>query len=236
MSALRSVVGSGPVWVGLSAAYLLGADTQARGLPLEMANATSGRFRDRDGVRMRRLMLADADLVETPVGRSLTAVRTALDLAVRGRRPLDIARVDQVLRVGRVDVAGLSAFAEEFGGMRGIRNARAVLPELDPRAESIPESVLRVGLVRLGLPPPTPQLLVRGPDGRVVARLDLGWEHQQVGIEYDGQYHDGDPRQRSRDRGRHNTLRAIGWTVYQVDATLARNPRAVYSLVRPHLL
>ncbi len=236
MAALRSLVGSGPVWAGLSAAHLLGADTQAIGLPLDLANATSGRFRHRDGVRMRRLLLTEEDIVETDLGHSMTALRTALDLAVRGTRPLDIARVDQVLRVGRVSVADLGALVDRSGGMRGIRTARANLAELDPRAESIPESVLRLELVRLGLPPPTPQLEVRAPDGRVIARLDLGWKEQRVGVEYDGEYHDADRQQRSRDRGRHNELRAVDWTVYQVDAILGRNPTAVFDLLRPHLL
>ena len=90
--------------------------------------------------------------------------------------------------------------------------------------------------MRLGLPPPTPHLEVRAPDGRVIARLDLGWKEQRVGVEYDGEYHDADRQQRSRDRGRHNDLRVIGWTVYQVDAILGRNPWAVFSLLQPHLL
>ena len=70
---------------------------------------------------MRRLLLTEEDIVQTDLGHSMTALRTALDLAVRGTRPLDIARVDQVLRVGRVSVADLGALVDRSGGMRGIR-------------------------------------------------------------------------------------------------------------------
>jgi hypothetical protein len=46
--------------------------------------------------------------------------------------------------------------------------------------------MLRLAVHDAGLPPPTPQLEVRAAGGRLLARLDLGWEQERVGVEYDG--------------------------------------------------
>jgi hypothetical protein len=234
MQALRLSVGAEPVWFGLSAGIAIGAPIQSDTAPLEMCSLTSGRHRCREGVRMRRRTLADSDVVETEWGLATSATRTAVELATRGRSALDIARVDQVMRVGGISVGTLMAELERFPGMRGIRRARSILTELDPRAESVPETIVRVQLVRLGLPPPTPQLNVFDGQGFFVARLDLGWEQAKVGLEYDGEYHLG-PEQHSWDLGRHNRLRGLGWKVFQVDKRLARTPLAIHDLVAPHV-
>jgi very-short-patch-repair endonuclease len=67
-----------------------------------------------------------------------------------------------------------------------------------------------------------------------VARLDLGWREAMIGVEYDGAYHRED-QQHSRDLARHNRLRALGWTVYQVDRHGARDLRSLATAIRRHL-
>ena len=88
---------------------------------------------------------------------------------------------------------------------------------LDPRAESPRESMLRVRMLDFGLPRPASQLVVRDDREVFLARLDFGWEEECVGIEYDGDHH-REAATHSRDLGRHNRLRELGWVVFQVDA------------------
>jgi len=73
------------------------------------------------------------------------------------------------------------------------------------------------------LPPCVPQHEVWDAGGAFVARLDLAWPELRVAVEYDGDHH-RDRTQHSRDLARHNRLRALGWTVLQVDAQLFDRP------------
>ncbi|WP_222263215.1 endonuclease domain-containing protein [Modestobacter marinus] len=78
----------------------------------------------------------------------------------------------------------------------------------DGRAESPPESRLRVLLTMAGLPP-VPQWSVRRADGVFIARVDLAYPAVRLAVEYDGAWH-GEPGQLGRDRRRLNALVAAG--------------------------
>ncbi len=79
----------------------------------------------------------------------------------------------------------------------------------DGRAESPPESRLRVRLVLAGLPRPEPQFVMRRA-GRFVARVDLAYPEHALAIEYLGAWHD-ETGQFAGDRRRLNRLVAAGW-------------------------
>lgn len=87
-------------------------------------------------------------------------------------------------------------------GMRGRRNLLAALPLLDGRAESRPESLMRVALVGAGLPKLLVNADLRTRDGSFIARPDLRFADYPVAVEYDGDGHRTDPRQWRRDVGR----------------------------------
>ena len=234
MAALRAAVGPEPVWAGLSAAVALGADVAARSAPLELVLARANLRRSRPGALIRGMALSADEVEPTPFGKSLSPLRTALDLATRPLSPLAVARVDQVMRVGSLTAEDLAREVAARPGMRGIRTARTMLELVEPLSESIPESLLRLGLVELGLPRPTAQLTLLDEAGLFIARLDLGWREARVGLEYDGAHHREDATH-SRDLLRHNRIRAAGWTVYQVDHRLARRLEDVAALIRRHL-
>lgn len=84
-------------------------------------------------------------------------------------------------------------------GFRGRQTAHAALVLLDARAESPPESKLRVALLTADLP----AMLVNEPlydaTGRFVARTDLRFRDYPIAIEYDGDGHRSDPRQWRKD-------------------------------------
>ena len=85
---------------------------------------------------------------------------------------------------------------------------------MDAGAESPKESWLRLVLVIAGFAPPTTQ--IRVTDGQFVAYLDMGWEHQMVALEYDGDQHRTDRQQYGTDIRRAETLERLGWHVIRV--------------------
>lgn len=138
--------------------------------------------------------------------------RAAFDLLRKGPITTSVAHCDALLHQGLITPRAISQFMH---GRRddGVRKARFRFPLLDGRAESIPESVLRVELALLGLTPvPQHEVWV---NGRFLARLDLAFVAQRVAVEYDGQWH-GDHAQIKKDRARRARLAEAGWTVIVV--------------------
>lgn len=144
-----------------------------------------------------------------------TLSRTTFDLLARHPLHRSVAYGDALLNAGcttRPEIAEFIADRHDCGVVR----ARHALVLLDGRAESVPESVLRIVLVQAGLNP-TPQLKVFDRNG-FVARVDLGFRRQKVAVEYDGAWH-GDPEQFARDQQRLRRLRAARWHVITITAS-----------------
>jgi very-short-patch-repair endonuclease len=97
------------------------------------------------------------------------------------------------------------------------------------------ETRLRLLIVLAGLPTPVPQHVVLDAAGRFVARLDLAYPEDRLGIGYDGDHH----RERSTwtaDLQRHNRLRLLGWTVLRFSAAdVLGNPDKVLAQIRAAL-
>ncbi len=77
-------------------------------------------------------------------------------------------------------------------------------------------AVLRLVLIRGGLPRPKTQIRVYDERTAEVAYLDMGWEDLKVAAEYDGEHHRSDPRQYRHDTKRHEMLQRLGWIVIRV--------------------
>ena len=68
------------------------------------------------------------------------------------------------------------------------------------------------------------------------ARIDMGWARWKVAVEYDGEQHWSDERQRAWDIERQQLLEALGWTVIRVSAMQLRtDPWGVAARVRDKL-
>jgi very-short-patch-repair endonuclease len=104
--------------------------------------------------------------------------------------------------------------------MAGWRRGKAVLQaargELRVGSWSRTESLLRVALLRAGLPEPRLNEEIQVGRGRV-AVPDLAWPEFGVCAEYDGHWHD-DPRRRAQDLERHELLVDAGWLVTHLRA------------------
>ncbi|MPQ97982.1 DUF559 domain-containing protein [Modestobacter sp. I12A-02628] len=161
---------------------------------------------------------SDVELVDgTPV---TTAVRTAWDVAVLEPLGTAVGVLDAMLRAGRLDREQLDRLVREGAGRFGVTRVRRAVEMADARAESFPESWVRVALVLAGLTP-VPQLRVRHR-GRFVARVDFGWPEEKVLLEYEGDHHFVG-RQIDRDDERFDRLEAAGWLVIRVSAADLRD-------------
>lgn len=150
--------------------------------------------------------------------RVTTAVRTAIDLLCWYPPDIAVPAVDALARASRLKVAEIVAFADRQSGRRAVRQARAALDLVDPGAESPRETLLRLLIMRAGLPRPQTQIPVRNEYGVVVAEVDMGWEDLKIAVEYEGDHHRTDRRQFNRDIRRMDELIELGWTVMRVTA------------------
>ena len=91
-----------------------------------------------------------------------------------------------------------------------------LLDDVRDGAESARETLLRLVLVRAGLPEPALNVDVFDSSGTFIARLDLLYARWRVAPEYDGRQHADDVDQFRRDATRWDDLRAAGWVVVRI--------------------
>jgi hypothetical protein len=204
---------------GLSAAALLGAKWIDPTLPAEVYR-TNGK--PVDGILIHRDRLTDDEVCLARGIPVTTPARTAFDL---GRRPglrEAVMRLDALARATQVQAADVDRLIDTHPGVRGLVQLRTAIALMDCGAESPQETRTRLVLIDGGLPRPQTQILVRDRTGYPFARVDMGYEHVKVAVEYDGGQHWTDPRQRSWDIDRHAELAALGWRVVRVSAEMLR--------------
>lgn len=177
-----------------------------------------------EGLGVRTDLLPDDEVAERFGCRITSPVRTAFDLARRPPTTEAVAAVDSLARVGRFSAAHLTTLAGRHPSVRGAVQVRTVLGLMDPRAESLPETRLRVGLLERGVPPGVPQLWVtlRNGDRK---RLDLAWPESMVALEYDGPEHRSITGQ-NRDAFDRARLEDLGWNIGVVTSAMLADARA----------
>lgn len=163
------------------------------------------------------------------------AARCAVDLARTARRMDALPVLDAAIRSGATTREDLMAEVAAHRALRGVRQARELVPLADGRADCRQESQLRLVLIDGRLPAPEPQLWVLDGGGLRRYRLDLGYREHRVGIEYDGASHLDRDRLRY-DRNRVNWLDANGWRMrYFTDRDLYHRRPYIVATVRAAL-
>ncbi len=220
--AVAMVCAPSTVITGRSAATLRGVDLARAGDPVELLSPDRALRPHRPGLAVR----TTTHPVESVPWRGIrlaTPRQAALDIARRGDVPWSVGEVDRMVRARLLGVDTLAAY---LGGRHdhGIGAAREVADLLDPRSESVPESVVRVLLVQAGLAP-EPQLVVVDRHGPIGA-VDLGFLEQKVAVEYDGKWH-GSPFRVGRDRERVQRMEDAGWVVVFITAEDLSRPQQI---------
>lgn len=213
----RAWAGNTGVVVGRSAAALHGTRWIDPDRPAEIAVARSRPPADIVAVRDR---IPSDEVCEVDGVTATTPARTAYDLGRRLPFEPAVVLLDALCRATGCSVSTIEEVADRHMGARGVTRLRAALREVDPGAESPPETLTRLLLVAHGLPRPVTQPRIRGGSGRVIARADLGWPQWKVLVEYDGAQHWTDRRQRAWDIDRAAILDSLGWVVIRVSADL----------------
>ena len=214
---------------GRTAAAVLGVDLTRRDEPVHLVVDEADRFDPVPGIEVKRTSLTARDWRPGPFSRIATPPRLGFDVARGSDLRRSVAELDALVRAGSLDLDGLRRY---LVGRRehGVRAARAAAALCDPRAESIPESEVRVTLVQGGFRV-TPQVRVVDQDG-VVCRADLEVDGLMVAIQYDGAWH-ALREQLQRDRAVLARVRDAGWELVHLTAEdNAGDPRALCDKVR----
>lgn len=160
------------------------------------------------------------------------ALRTAWDVATLEPVGTAVAALDAMARGGSIHLRDLIQAAREGAGRWGVTKVRRALQLVDARAESAPESRVRVALSLAGLDP-VPQFEVC-ESGQFLARVDLAFPEAKLAIEYEGAYH-FEGVQIVRDDARLARLIGYGWRVIRLTSSDLYNLDAVVHLVRQAL-
>ncbi|TNM39621.1 hypothetical protein FHP29_12150 [Nocardioides albidus] len=226
-AALRLTVPSDAVVCDRHAGWLHGADmVLAPGEHLHLAPVCV--FLPAAGRRLRNGLVdsgertfARGDVVEIHGLRVTSPLRTTWDLGRNRYVERSLASMDQMLRLGQFTREELIAGVPRFRRMRWVRTLRVMVAYVDGRAESPPESILRLRWIQANLPTPEPQLEVFDVNGTFLARLDIGHAALWFAVEYDSDEWHSTPEQLEHDRTRRALVEAE--TPYLIKAIRREN-------------
>lgn len=217
---------------GHSAAAWYGAPFAGTFDPVTVVSPPAVEWKGPRGVRVHRSRSPFDVIAHTDDVPVTTALRTAWDTAALEPLGTAVAALDAMVRFGAVGLDELATMARAGTGQWGVAKVRRAVELVDPRAQSAPESKVRVALVLAGLNP-VPQYEVCGGDRPIHA--DLAFPEARIAIEYEGAYHfEGD--QIVRDDARYARLRDLGWTVIRLAAADLRDLDKVVARVRAALM
>ena len=120
-------------------------------------------------------------------------------------------------------------------GRRGRPLLRMTIPCLCGRADSPPESVIRVRCVHAGLPAPTVNVNTYDAFGRFLGMPDLSFPKYRVAVDYEGEIHRTDPVQWSKDLKRAPRFEDAGWSYLRAGAADYRNSDELIARIRRRL-
>lgn len=151
-----------------------------------------------------------------------------------------VAAVDRALMTGP-QLAGpmtgltaddlLSVAAALPPGTRGIARLRRAVERSAPQTWSPMETLLRLVVMRAGLPAPVMNLPVHLPDGTRFV-LDLAWHKPRTALEYNGRVHYEDRRTYGDEQHRSHVLEDLGWKVRTVVVADLKDPQRLSALLR----
>lgn len=196
---------------------------------LDAVSRDGKRASARRGVFGGKRDLCGSEVMTLPGGvRVTTPLRTACDVACLHGRYRALATLDEFRRKHRLRQEDLVSMLPRFRGRRGVIQLRELIPLSTDRADSQPESWVRLMIHDDGLPLPEAQVDLVVPDWGP-ARVENAYAHLRIAVEYDGEeFHtlDGD---RDRDEMRRAALEAAGWTIFVVrKGDLRATTRAIW--------
>lgn len=192
-----------------------------------------------------RLTIEEDEIHMLDGARLTSPARTWLDLAAQ--LPLDdlVVATDYLLcahgpefprpRTPICLQPDLEAMVLRNAGRRGVRKSRAAIELGRVGADSPPETIMRLALLRAGLPEPELNMVLYDDSGVPAIWPDAAYPLARVALQYDGRHH-GDEQQYRRDIQRTALTRSLGWTELRISsADLTGERPAVVRKVRDAL-
>jgi len=160
-------------------------------------------------------------------------------LQLRGASDNDLIEVGDGFLRKRKPLLTLDAMnrrLNQLTGVDGVKRARSVMRWLRPRTESIYETRIRLLLVRAGLPCPLVDHEVFCPSVGRAYHLDMGYDEEKIGVEYDGRDHVKDTEQMEIDATRRRHLQDEAWMLITITAGQLKDERAIVRSVEAALV
>jgi len=185
------------------------------------------------GLRVRRVALGCEDVVTLRGFRVTSVERTLADLSPIVGLAETVVLVDTATHLRLTTVQRLEDAASRAVRRAGIRTFHRAIALAEPAAESQMESRLRMVIVLRGLPKPLVQHTLYDQSGKRLGRPDLYYPQARLGIEYDGEVHEG---RLAQDNRRQNALLAAGYRLLRFTAgDVYNDPEKIVAQVRAML-
>ena len=210
------------VFSGRTAAALHGLELPYRD-PIEVTVPLGSSASRSQYFNISRASLEPDEIVSVAGVPITVAARALAELTAKLGLVETVVHLDSALHAGIVSDAALQAMALRRSGRPGAGGFRNAVALSNGKAESPPESRVRVHLVTSGLPEPEVQTDLSDRLGNFLARADLYYRDAWLVIEYDGENH----RDRlEEDNRRQNRLIAAGYNILRLTAADLRAGRA----------
>ncbi len=213
-------------WMNPSAFFSHVTAAQLHGIPLPLSldlelpvnvSVPEGHRSPRGrNVRGHHLVIDPVDVITRRGIRMTSLERTVCDLAALLSDEDLLAAGDNILwrkrlRGNRATSRSLSAALARYAGRRGRARLLEIAPLLTDRADSRPESVMRLRFIRAGLPPTLVNVEVVSATGAPLATPDLQFEAYRMALDYEGVHHLTNAAQWRKDLARVPRLQDAGW-------------------------
>ncbi|CCQ47639.1 putative uncharacterized protein [Pseudarthrobacter siccitolerans] len=180
---------------------------------------------NRPHVIVHRMKLYDDEVTVHQGIPVTTPERTWLDLAELLSVDELVVAGDSCVRVPRPEfegrdmplcnIADLQRMIDRHKGKRGLRKAKEAIKLVRVGSDSPQETLLRLAVLRAGLPEPELNVPIISADGTRHHEPDLSYRKYRIGIEYEGEHH-GEEGQIVRDIERSERYAALGWTEVRI--------------------
>ncbi len=218
-AALRRVLPQDVALSHWAALWALGLDVLPREKEVDWLDVTVPRGRHlkrRPGIRSHCALLPDHELCEVNGLLVVSAERAFVDVARTSGIVEGVACGDAALRAGATSIPRIEEAVARARGLRRVTVARAAIPHLEPRSESLMESRLRVSFVLEGGPRMHAQVDLGDEYGTPCGRADLFLDG--VVVEYDGREARLARERFTHDRRRGNSIANLALEVRRFSA------------------
>lgn len=202
----------------------------AEGTDIHVTVPYERRVKSKPGLVVHQGIYAPADVVELDGLAVFSLDRALADFLCDGDKRTAFAALDEAMRGLPPDHCrklreNVRDRVVDRRDKRGIHRALVLLDLATGKAESPPESILRLIVVEAGFPVPDAQHEIMTIDGRRLYVLDMAWPARRIALEYDG--FAAHEERRGYDEERDQRMAGRGWITIRATAADLRDPSRI---------